>query len=791
MFFSYFGAGALARFGRGIRSLVLAALLAAVLLPGAAHAACTSPAGIAGDITYNGDYHVLQYCNNVKWVAMTTTVNLPTTNGLIAYWKLDDGAGTSAVDSSGNGNTGTLTNGATFMTGGYYDGGVNFDGSNDLVSAAQATTSNTFTISAWIYPTRYGNSDTGNGIFYQGTGLNLLGTVLWVGTGPTIGTNTLGMRYEGGAIGKANNNVISLNAWQQVAVVYSAGTATFYVNGVQQGTASGMGSGAPASNLSYLGYWYDYTNAARYFQGSMDDVRVYNRPLSAAEITTLYNWHVSPPSSGLIDWWKFDESSGTVATDSAGGNTGTILNGPTFTSAGKLAGAVTFDGSTQYVSVGNPASLQLSTATLSAWIKTSNAGTSYRAIVAKGNAWDMYLKDNIFMIYDPGAAADRSTGINLADNAWHHVAVAFNSGVASGTTLYIDGVLKLTTTLTVGNQTQSFNIASGGGIQDFAGTIDDVRIYNRILSADEVYGIYRTSSPVCSSPSGYEGTYIYNSDFHVLQFCDNANWRPLGPVPGAGGAGCSSPAGSERDLIYSDSTKGSGVMQYCDGTHWIQLGGPNIPTSGLAGYWKFDEGSGATTADSSGNSNTGTLVSSPTWTTSGRDANALTVSGGNYITAANSASLILAGSWTVASWIKLSSTPGSGNNFVLATKDNSAWTANYALYADNGSGTCGAGLGWAVAFDSGSGEKCNKYVTSISTGTWYHVAGVWDSSSNNLYVYLNGVLVATQNTGAATPLAGGGQNLFLCQYLTGTCDDTRVYNRALSGAEILNLYNGT
>jgi sugar lactone lactonase YvrE len=111
--------------------------------------------------------------------------------------------------------------------------------------------------------------------------------------------------------------------------------------------------------------------------------------------------------------------------------------------------------------------------------------------------------------------------------------------------------------------------ATGGGAY-LTGTVDDVRVYNRALSADEVYGLYRTSSPVCSSPSGYEGDVAYNNGTnHVMQFCDNASWRALGPVPGAGGGGCSSPAGNEKDVMYN---KDYSVVQYCDGTHWIAMG---------------------------------------------------------------------------------------------------------------------------------------------------------------------------------------------------------------------------
>lgn len=107
---------------RLMRALVIAAMLLAAGSSNKARASCTNPVGSDGNLIYNGDYHVPQYCNGVSWVAMATTTTVPTTNGLVGYWKLNDGSGTSAVDSSGGGNTGTLTNGPTWTTAGYYTG---------------------------------------------------------------------------------------------------------------------------------------------------------------------------------------------------------------------------------------------------------------------------------------------------------------------------------------------------------------------------------------------------------------------------------------------------------------------------------------------------------------------------------------------------------------------------------------------------------------------------------------------------------------------------------------------
>ena len=91
---------------RRIAFFLFCFLISGFCFPASGYAACTSPAGANGELMYNGDAHIPQYCNGVSWVVMAPTINLPTTNGLVGYWKLDDGSGTSATDSSGSGSSG-------------------------------------------------------------------------------------------------------------------------------------------------------------------------------------------------------------------------------------------------------------------------------------------------------------------------------------------------------------------------------------------------------------------------------------------------------------------------------------------------------------------------------------------------------------------------------------------------------------------------------------------------------------------------------------------------------------
>jgi hypothetical protein len=203
------------------------------------------------------------------------------------------------------------------------------------------------------------------------------------------------------------------------------------------------------------------------------------------------------PTSGLVGHWKLDDGTGsTSAADASGsGNTGALTNMDAGTDwvTGLIGGALAFDGTDDAVSIGNAASVQLTTGTLAGWIKTADAGSSYRGIVVKQHAYGMYLKDNVFMTYDFGTDTDPSTGVTLADNAWHHVAMTFTSAGTNGTVLYLDGVPRLTTTITVNNQTGTLNVGcsvSTCAEQWFSGLIDDVRLYDRALSQEEIDALY-------------------------------------------------------------------------------------------------------------------------------------------------------------------------------------------------------------------------------------------------------------------------------------------------------------
>jgi subtilisin-like proprotein convertase family protein len=216
-----------------------------------------------------------------------------------------------------------------------------------------------------------------------------------------------------------------------------------------------------------------------------------------AGLAALSLRRLDPPTplllpSGAVSWYRAEGN----ALDAVSANHGTANNVSYV--AGRTGQAMSLTGASgSFVNCTNNASLQLNTGTVEAWIKTSDAGASYRGILVKQDAFGMYLNDGVFQAFEFGGAGDLSTGVNLADNAWHHVAMSFDSGVSNGWSLYVDGVRRLTTTATTTNQTHALVLGAGnaaGDMQNFNGLIDEAAIYNRVLSEAEIQAIYNAGT---------------------------------------------------------------------------------------------------------------------------------------------------------------------------------------------------------------------------------------------------------------------------------------------------------
>lgn len=210
-------------------------------------------------------------------------------SGLVGWWEFEEGSGSIAGDSSGNGNDGTIY-GATWATG-QIGGALDFNGVSDYVNCGNDSSLKPplpITISAWVRLS--GSGKTQYIVVSDNQASDYYG--VWFTVRPD---NTLGVSYgDGGYPGAVNRRskigttALSEDTWYHVAVVIEGSTdMSFYINGADDGgTYSGSGGSLVYSSGSALiGKEH---NSAYPFDGKIDDVRIYNRALSEGEVEDLY-----------------------------------------------------------------------------------------------------------------------------------------------------------------------------------------------------------------------------------------------------------------------------------------------------------------------------------------------------------------------------------------------------------------------------------------------------------------------------------------------------------------------
>lgn len=450
-------------------------------------------------------------------------------NGLVGHWKFDETTGTVAYDSSGLGNHGDH-NGTTISTlvaNEYISTrSLDFDGSADYVSVDTDPLGANYThysFAMFVRPTAdqamtfvaRSNMTSGQSIISAGYDVVANNELFFDDFLPSGGYT------EGGSL--------TLNEWAHVAFVRDGSTRRIYKNGVLVAEQTGVESytGSAPTNL-FIGVDRRSSGNSRYMEGQLDDVRIYNRALSAAEIRDLASkappgslvmsgsqtTHIAPLNmpftGGLIGHWKMDEPvAGTVADSSGYGNDGTPAgaggaNNTPAVSTDVPSGAnhittrsLDFDGTDDYVRI-TPVQAKLSDFSFSLWAKPDASANGY-IIHQYGNSGNDNANAMIFQessgiprmsIYD-GASDSLLATTEIDDGIWHHIVVTREGSVA---TIYVDGNQEnadpdFKTDLIGFQNDLYFGINTVGGSAFFEGQIDDVRIYNRALSAAEIQAL--------------------------------------------------------------------------------------------------------------------------------------------------------------------------------------------------------------------------------------------------------------------------------------------------------------
>jgi len=229
---------------------------------------------------------------------------------VVGEWKFDEGSGQDVLDTSGNNNNGTLGANASVesrdpeWTTGKVGGALRFDGLDDYVAIAPSNSLNNlpaFTLEAWIYPTshadRYGDASE---IFDKGDSSKRF-MFDFDGSGGLMGQ----IRFTGNSAESHSWEVIPINEWTHVVMTLDSKVESIihlYINGRESdyySQTAGIGRVRSETAPTSLGWLVGCRNRTyRFFEGKIDEVRIYDKALTPAEILERYNIGLT----GVLNW---------------------------------------------------------------------------------------------------------------------------------------------------------------------------------------------------------------------------------------------------------------------------------------------------------------------------------------------------------------------------------------------------------------------------------------------------------------------------------------------------------
>ena len=722
---------------------------------------------------------------------------------LLGHWTLDDGSGGIASDSSSNGNDGTV-NGAIWSTNGIVNGALDFDGSNDYVDLGTLDIpGDKMTISAWVNADTFshlGGRDAR--IVSKATGTSAAAHYWMLSTIKSGSSTVLRYRLKTNASTKtliATSAVLTTGTWIHVAAVYDGSQMRLYQDGVEVGSTGNTGT--IDQNAAVSAWIGQNPDGNRPFDGLIDDVQIHSRALSAAEIAAL-------ASGG---------GSGNVAPTVDAGVDQTIV----------LPADATLDGTVSDDGEPNPPG-----AVTTLWTMMSGPGT---VTFGDDTAVDTTASFSVDGVYVLNLAADDSdltsnvqltVTVNAAGGG--NVAPTVDAGVDQTIVLPADATLDGTVSddgepNPPGAVTTSWTVVSGPGTVTFT---DDTQVDT--TASFSLEGTYELNLAANDSDltTNDQITVIVNAgggsniapavDAGVDQMITLPNDATLdGTIsddgePNPPGAVTTSwtVVSGPGTVTFTDDTQVDTTASFSlEGTYELNLAANDgalttndqiiiiVNVAGgsgdLLGHWTLDDGSGGIASDSSSNGNDGT-VNGAIWSTNGIVNGALDFDGSNdYV---DLGTLDIPGDkMTISAWVNADtfSHLGGRDARIVSKATGTSAAAHYWMLS-----TVKSGSNTVLRYRLKTNASTKTLIATsavLTTGTWIHVAAVYDGSQMRLYQ--DGVEVgSTGNTGTidqnAAVSAWIGQNPDGNRPFDGLIDDVQIHSRALSAAEIAALASG-
>jgi hypothetical protein len=446
----------------------------------------------------------------------------PVETGLVARYDFDDGDGSVLHDRSGHGFDGTLHGGAIWKTG-IKGTSLEFNGIDAYVQLPSdpAFLLDSFTVTAWIQPI-----DQGDPILDDE---RVIYSNLESSAPPTLATSgeefrfrfaqlngaSAGAPFNGGWSEMFRPASLADGAWHFVAFSVASGKGALWIDGLQAGLPEAWGPIVQPQSLPQIGVCLRNWAVKGYFNGRIDEMSIYHRGVSAAEMKAAYAAladKANPPQTGgLIAQYDFDEGDGATLHDRSGHGFDGVLHGGAAWKAGAHGSSLEFNGIDAYVQLPSDPAFNAASFTVAAWIQPYEEGSGSDERVFYSN-----------LTYTPGDAEDRGIefrfrrgelegvtarkgydgaywddmfrAASLADGAWHMVAFTVGDGYGR---LWIDG-------LQAGSAEPWEDIAyptplpqigaclrNGATAGWYHGRIDEMSIYGRALSAAEIANAYK------------------------------------------------------------------------------------------------------------------------------------------------------------------------------------------------------------------------------------------------------------------------------------------------------------
>ncbi len=407
-------------------------------------------------------------------------------SGMVAYYPFNGNAN----DESGNGNNGTV-NGASLTSDRFNNTNkaYAFNGTSNYINVPDAATIRPgleISLTAWVKRTRFGidivtekGGDWTGGTCNYGMGLHNINNNMFYfyfngGWRGTDGVNDLNWHHYAVVAKNGEANPVLYIDGQPKSVMYTSGAGTIVMNN----SAQDLHIGAQVANSHYGANW-------------IDELTIYQRNLTATEVQQIYN----QSATGLVAYYPFNGN----ANDESGNNNNGVVTGASLTTDrfGNSNKAYNFNGVNNFISVADNPDLFSDELTLSWWYKVPEYSGTRVVIgwVNGGNRYQQFFSGNslaYFNGYYNSCCFFNPTYNNMtAVNQWQHVAVTYKKTNVneSVTSLYINGELKQTDNHAAAITYQPGSTFFIGKTHDggyFNGELDDIRVYSRLLSPNEI-----------------------------------------------------------------------------------------------------------------------------------------------------------------------------------------------------------------------------------------------------------------------------------------------------------------